>query len=128
MTTDENIDEQITDEQRAEAIAVLKKLIEGEQVDRPRWMIEARERADRIKAAMQKQLDARDHDKPAQNPTHAATAATFRTDKDDLPTASQKAEQQPQPDPAATQTETKETKYSEEDMFVFTDDLGGKVR
>jgi hypothetical protein len=122
MTTDENIDEQITDEQRAEAIAVLKRLIAGEEVDRPRWMIEARERADRLKAAMQNQR-ARDHDKPAQNPAQAATAATFRTDKDDLPTADQKADQQP--DPAATQPAPK---YSEEDMFVFTDDLGEKVR
>jgi len=74
---------------------------------------------------MQKQLDTRDRDKPAQNPAHAATASTFRTDRDDLPTLNQKGNQQAQPDPAATRTETK---YSEEDMFVFTDDLGERVR
>jgi len=128
MTTDTT---DVTAEQRAEAIAVIKKLLAGEKVERPRWMIEARENADRLKAAMQKQIAERDHAEPIQKPTHAATAATFRTDKDDLPTAAQKDDQPQQPDPAATQTETKETKesrYSEEDMFVFTDDLGGKVR
>ena len=106
MTTDDNIDDQVTDEQLAEAIDVLKRILEGEKVDRPAWMIEARERAERAKAAMQKQREVRDH-----TPTHAATAATFRVDKDDLP------------DQNGT-----ETKYAEEDMFVFTDDLGEKVR
>jgi hypothetical protein len=121
MTTDDNFDDQVTDEQLAEAIDVLKRILEGEKVDRPKWMVEARERADRIKAAMQKQPAARDH-----APAHAATAATFRVDKDDLP-ASQKDDQQPQPDPAATES-PKYSKYSEEDMFVFTDDLGDMVR
>jgi hypothetical protein len=107
-------DEQITDEQRAEAIAVLKKLLAGEKVDRPKWMIEARKRADRLKAAMQEQTAERDH-----VPARAATAATFRTDKDDLPTADQKADQ-PQNDP--------DTKFSEDDWMVFLDDLGEKVR
>jgi hypothetical protein len=122
MTT---TDDEITDEQRKEGFDVFKRIIEGQKVEIPRWMTEARERADRIQAAMQKQLDARDRDKPAQNPTHAATASTFRTDRDDLPTLNQKGNQQAQPDPAATRTETK---YSEEDMFVFTDDLGERVR
>jgi len=120
MTTDDNFDDQVTEEQLAEAIDVLKMILEGEKVDRPKWMVEARERAERLK-----QLAARDHDKPAQNQARAATAATFRTDKDDLPTLDQKGNQQTQPDPVATQIETK---YSEEDMFVFTDDLGEKVR
>ena len=119
MTTDDNIDDQVTDEQLAEAIDVLKRILEGEKVDRPTWMIEARERAERAKAAMQKQREARDH-----TPTHAATAATFRVDKDDLP-AHKKDDQQAQPGPAATESSPK---YSEEDMFVFTDDLGDRVR
>jgi len=121
-------DEQITDEQRAEAIAVIKKLLAGEKVDRPAWMIEAREREDRIKSAMQKkQIAERDHAEPIQKPTHAATAATFRTDKDDLPTASQKDDQQARPNQVTPQNDPIH-KYSEEDMFVFTDDLGERVR
>jgi len=103
------IDDTTTDEQRAEAIEFLKKLIDDENAERPAWMIEARKRADRIQAAMQKQREARDH-----VPAHAATAATFRADKEDLPTASQKAEQHPQ--------------YSEDEMMVFMDDLGERVR
>ena len=116
----------VTDEQRREAIAVLKKLIEGKNVDLPAWMAEAREareareREDRIKSAMQKQIAERVH-----APARAATAATFRTDPEDLPTADQKADQS-QSDPAATQTSV--SRYSEEDMFVFTDDLGDRVR
>jgi len=120
MTTDENI----TDEQqRKEGFAVLKKLIAGEKTELPHWMTEAREREERINAAMQKRLAERDH-----APAHAATAATastFRTDAEDLPTAAQKNDQQP--DSAATQNDPI-SEYSEEDMFVFTDDLGEKVR
>jgi hypothetical protein len=117
MTTDE-----ITDEQRAEGFAVLKKLIAGEKVDRPAWMAEAREREDRIQAAMQKHLGARDH-----APAQAATAATFRTDPEDLPAAHQKSDQPQQPDPAATKTDPI-PEFSEDDLMVFTDDLGEKVR